>query len=90
LIRWLCSDFTKTSVNQPVRSISASARASARSVFTGRALSASAARRASITTTGSSSATSPRASHGVVDPVSSPTRTIRSRQRWSAAAIISG
>ena len=43
--RWLSPDLTKTSVQQPVRSISARARASARSVFTGRASSAFEARR---------------------------------------------
>lgn len=52
----------------PARRISARARVSERSVCTTRALIASAARRTSITTTGSPNALSPRANQGNVEP----------------------
>jgi hypothetical protein len=52
LILWLSIDFTWTGENQPVRSISAKAKASALSLLIRRLLIASAARRASMHTIG--------------------------------------
>ena len=50
--RWLSNDLTWTAENQPVRSISAKAKASALSLLIRRLLIASAARRASMHTIG--------------------------------------
>ncbi len=60
LIRWLSTDLTCTAVNQPVRSISAKAQASALSDLIRRLLMASAARRASVHTIATPCAASSR------------------------------
>src|SRR5262249_14251704 len=86
----LSSDFTYTVRYHPVRSISASAWASALSDFTRRLLTASAAARASMHTTGNPALASSRASQGVIDPLSRPIFASFPPQRCKALHNTSG